>query len=226
MARPAILLVEDDERTRKHLARALESVEEVSLLAAVGTCAEARCEMSRATVDILLTDLGLPDGNGIELIRELRARSPRSQAMVVTVFGDEKNVIASIEAGAQGYLMKDASHTHLAESLRQLLAGGSPISPSIARHLLRRLRPSLPPSAEPSAEPSPEETRPALSARETEVLQLIAKGFSFPEIAEILAISVHTVTTHVRNTYKKLEVNSRGEAVYEALQLGLIEVDG
>lgn len=215
-----MLLVEDDERTRTHLARAVGAVEEVSLADAVGTFAEALERIDRSAPDILLTDLGLPDGSGIGLIRHLRKRAPGAQAMVVTVFGDEKNVISSIEAGACGYLLKDGSDAYVADSLRQLLAGGSPISPSIARHLLRRLQPA--PTPEPKAS-SPEP--PILSNREAEILKLIAKGFSFPEIAEVLAISVHTVTTHVRNTYKKLEVNSRGEAVYEALQLGLIDVD-
>lgn len=215
-----VLVVEDDPPTRRHLARAIEGHPELDLVRAVGSVAEGRAALSEQQPDVLLTDLGLPDGNGIELIRATREVAPRAVAMAVTALGDEKTVIAAIEAGAAGYLLKDGSSDEIGGAVMELVAGGSPISPSIARHVLRRLH-----REDVEANEEIEGEAPTLTTREHEVLTLIAKGFSFPEIAELLEISAHTVTTHVRHIYQKLEVNSRGSAVYEAVNLGIIQMD-
>jgi DNA-binding NarL/FixJ family response regulator len=138
---------------------------------------------------------------------------------VVTIFGDEAHVVAAIEAGALGYLLKDGTPDYIAGSILDMLAGGSPISPPIARYLLKRFR-----SLE-TTPGTPPVRLPRLSEREREVLGLIVKGFSYAEIARLLGVSAHTVTTHVRSIYGKLEVHSRGEAVYEALQLGLVKIE-
>ncbi len=163
----------------------------------------------------LLVDLGLPDMSGIEIIREAARRYPDTDAMVVTVFGDEEHVLASIAAGATGYLLKDSLPEEFVDVIKELRAGGSPISPVIARKLLKKLRPVN--------DVAPSLDQPALSARESEILSLISKGFRFTEIAALLEISPHTVTTHVKKTYQKLAVHSRGEAVYEASRMGLIK---
>jgi len=173
--------------------------------------------LSRDAPDGLLTDLGLPDGNGIELIRELRRSSPGSAVIVITTFGDEKTVIAPIEAGASGYLLKDGSVEEIGAALVELAAGGSPIRPSIARQILRRLQ---------REDAEPKSAAPHLTERAHEISSSIAEGFSFPEIAGLLSISTHTVTTRVRHIYRRLEVTSRASAVYEAVQLGLIRIDG
>jgi DNA-binding NarL/FixJ family response regulator len=186
----------------------------LELFAAVGDLASARQAMSKATPDVLLADLGLPDGSGIDLIRETARRHPDTDIMVITVFGDEDHVLASIEAGATGYILKDSLPQEFVDLIKQLRAGGSPISPIIARQLLKRLKPR-------GIAPSPTEETP-LSVRESEVLGLIAKGFSFGEIARLLAVSQHTVISHVKKIYQKLAVHSRGEAVYEASKMGLI----
>ena len=215
-----VLVVEDDGPTRAHLIRAIEAHDRLELRAAYGTFAEARRALQEADAtppDVLLTDLGLPDGNGIDLIRQARESCPDTQSMVVTVFGDEQSVIRSLEAGASGYLLKDGTIESIGASILELLSGGSPISPPIARYLLRRFQPGTESEEAPSATVQ-------LTGRETEILGLIAKGFSFPEIARLLEISSHTVTTHVRHIYGKLEVNSRGEAVYEAMSQGIIKV--
>jgi DNA-binding NarL/FixJ family response regulator len=211
-----VFLVEDDAPTREHLARAVESHPALALIGRAATVAEGLAQLAREAPDVLLTDLGLPDGSGIELIRALRGRAPGALAMVVTALGDEKTVIAAIEAGASGYLLKDGSFAEIGAALLELVAGGSPISPSIARYVLRRLQHE---GAGATAD------APKLTAREHEVLTLIAKGFSFPEIAGLLMVSAHTVTSHVRHIYEKLEVSSRASAVYEAVQLGLIRLD-
>jgi DNA-binding NarL/FixJ family response regulator len=221
MAPHRVLLVEDDAPTRQHLARAVEAHPGLALLGAAATLAEGRGLLAREAPDVLLTDLGLPDGSGIDLIRELRRSAPGAVAMAITALGDERTVISAIEAGASGYLLKDGSLAEVGEALMDLVAGGSPISPGVARYLLRRLQRSADVPAAPAQDPD----APHLTEREHEILSLIAKGFSFPEIAGLLAISAHTVTTHVRHIYEKLEVTSRGSAVYEAVQLGLIRLE-
>lgn len=213
--RHSVLLVEDDEATRARLARAVEAHPHLRLSHGAASCRDARAALARETPDVLLTDLGLPDGSGIDLIREVRRRGLPTEAMVITVFGDERHVIAAIEAGATGYLLKDGASNYVTDSILQLLAGGAPISPPIARHLLTRFR-------DEATRPPPREAAPALTEREREVLLYLVKGFTGPEIGRFLAISAHTVASHVKSIYRKLEVRSRGEAVYEALQLGLV----
>jgi DNA-binding NarL/FixJ family response regulator len=217
--RHPVVIVEDDENTRARLGRAVEAHPELTLAAMAGSIAEGRAALAAHKPAVLLCDLGLPDGSGIDLIREARRTNTDTLAMVITVFGDESHVVAAIEAGAMGYLLKDESPEHIGRSILEILAGGSPISPPIARHLLRRFR-TVPAEAGIAADELPH-----LSEREHQVLTLIVKGFSYAEIAGLLGVSGHTVTTHVRSIYRKLEVHSRGEAVYEALQLGLVKLD-
>jgi DNA-binding NarL/FixJ family response regulator len=218
VARRRVLIVEDDEPTRERLVRAVAAHEELELAAAVGTCRDALASLRRDAPDVMLTDLALPDGNGIELIRAARALSSDVLSMAISVFGDEKSVLGAIEAGARGYLLKDASAEGVGTAILQLLAGGSPITPAIAQHLILHFQENVPAAA---PEPGPE-----LSQREREVLELVVRGFTFPEIARALELSPHTIGTFVRRIYRKLEVSSRGEAVFEALQLGLVKLDG
>jgi DNA-binding NarL/FixJ family response regulator len=138
--------------------------------------------------------------------------------MVITVFGDERHVVAAIEAGALGYLLKDGSAEYVGRSILALVAGGSPVSPAIARHLLRRF-------GSPAAGVAGGDAPPRLTERESETLRLIMKGFSYAEAASVMGVAESTVTSHVRSIYRKLEVHSRSEAVYEALQLGLVKLD-
>lgn len=225
MAPYRVLLVEDDPATRRQLARAVSGHADLELVGPAASVAEGRKLLAEERPSVLLTDLGLPDGSGIELIRDLRESAPNALAMAITALGDEKTVIAAIEAGAAGYLLKDGSSAEVGDAIIDLIGGGSPISPSIARHVLRRIQREDDAPAEPRPAPAAQTGEaPQLTAREHEVLTLIAKGFSFPEIAEILGISAHTVTTHVRHIYRKLEVGTRGSAVYEAVSLGLIDL--
>ncbi len=215
MKKHSIVLVEDDEATRSRLARAIRSHPDLDLVGEASSLHTARVELERETPDVLLVDLGLPDGSGIDLIREVKRSGAPTEAMVITVFGDEQHVVAAIEAGASGYILKDGSSQYVAASILELVNGGSPISPAIARHLLRRFREPAP--------PAPALDAPDLTSREREVLGLLVKGFTFSEIGDLLGISAHTVTTHVKHIYGKLEVRSRAEAVYEALHLGMFK---
>jgi len=213
----SVALVEDERVTRARIARVIEGHPRLRLVGAAGTVAAGRALLERETPDVLLTDIDLPDGTGVELIAWLRARGAATASMVVSVFGDEQHVVEAIEAGALGYLLKDGDADYIATSILEMLDGGSPISPPIARYLLRRLQ-SPPGDTAASAGPAPR-----LSPREQEVLNLIAKGFSYAEIAGLLGLTPPTVATHTRGIYRKLDVHSRGEAVYEALQLGLVK---
>ena len=221
-----VLLVEDEPGFAERFAGIVRSDPEFELIGIAPNCAAARAILSHTAPDILLADLGLPDGSGIDIIRETAERYPDCDIMVVTVFGDEDHVLASIEAGAAGYVLKDSIPEEFLGLLRQLRAGGSPITPVIARKLLSRFKSDSSRAdahaAGPKAAPPQPDGPSVLSPRETEVLTYIAKGFSFNEIAELLGMSAHTVTTHVKRIYQKLAVHSRGEAVYEATQMGLL----
>ncbi len=212
-----VMIVEDDPAFLNRFCKIVTSNPAFELFAAVTNGVAARESLARGAPDILLIDLGLPDVSGTQIIRETSVRYPDTDIMVVTVFGDEEHVLASIEAGATGYLLKDSLPKEFIDLIQQLRAGGSPISPIIARQLLKRLRPTQPllPTGAPDHK--------SLSARESEILCLIAKGFSFGELAKLLEISPHTVTTYVKKIYQKLAVHSRGEAVYEASRRGLIK---
>lgn len=244
----SVLLVEDDARTRARLVRAIAAHAELSLLADVGSGAEARAVLAQSAPAVLLTDLGLPDCSGIELIHETRQAHPDTRSMVITVFGDEGHVVEAIRAGASGYLLKDASSRELGRSIIELLAGGSPISPAVARYLLRHLQapakdvsreasrgesrassllqapihPGRSELSRDSCDSPPAHSSDRLSEREIEVLHLVADGGSYAEIAKQLFVSVNTVGTHIKHIYDKLAVNSRGKAVRQAEQLGLL----
>jgi DNA-binding NarL/FixJ family response regulator len=210
----SVAVVDDNDFHRQHLCDAIQAAPELRLVGVASDAASGCALLSRDCIDVVLVDLGLPDRSGLEVIRYARQRCPGTDLMVVTVFTDERHVLESIEAGATGYLLKDATPEELRQAVLEIVAGGSPISPLMARHLLKRFqRPPAP--QEPGA-------KDVLSAREIGVLQLIAKGLSVKETADVLALSPMTVSTHVKNIYRKLAVNSRAEAVYEAGRLGLL----
>jgi DNA-binding NarL/FixJ family response regulator len=213
-----IWLTEDDGPVRDRLATLLRNWDGGELVGVCATLNEAIAGIAANALDLLITDLKLPDGNGIEAIRTLRLKQPSAEAMVISVLADEATVLNAIEAGASGYLYKDADPVDLIEAVNELMAGRSPISPRIARILVRRL-------GEGRQAGAPPETRQAnLTPREMDILWGIAKGFTYGELAGQLKISRQTVPVHVRNIYRKLEASNRSEAVYEAIRLGLIRL--
>jgi DNA-binding NarL/FixJ family response regulator len=213
-----IVLVEDDRPVRERLVGLVEQWPGGRLVAACATLGEALDAISTHELDLLITDLKLPDGSGVEAIRQLAVRRPRAEAMVISVLADERTVLDAIEAGASGYLHKDADSIDLVEAITDLLAGRSPISSGIARVLVRRL------SDRPEEASSDDDPRPRLTPRETDILWGIAKGFTYSELADRLGISRQTVPVHVRNIYRKLQASNRSEAVFEAARLGLIRL--
>jgi DNA-binding NarL/FixJ family response regulator len=216
----AIVLVEDDAAFQDAFRAAVSAAADLSVIGVAATVAQARVMLEGPAADVLVVDLGLPDGSGIDVIREAHARWPDCAIMVSTTFADERHVIASIEAGASGYLLKDSALPAIPEDIRVLHGGGSPISPRIARQVLMRFRPDEKPVDEAAA--ADRAAAPSLSEREQETLQLITRGFSFDEIAELMNVSRNTVLTFVRRIYTKLEVRSKTEAVFEARAHGLL----
>lgn len=203
-----VLLVEDDIPTQQWLVQLLDATREARVVHACATVADAVAWLrGNHTANIVLTDLGLPDGSGLDVIREA-CRHPGREVLVLSIFGDERNVLAAIDAGASGYILKDGNLDAVRDHLHCLRTGGAPLSPRIARTLIRRSRSEAHPAV---AIDQP----PLLSERELEVLTGVGKGFSYAEVADALGITTNTVRTHVRKIYEKLAVNSRMEAVYE-----------
>jgi len=205
-----LLIVEDHPGFREALTKGL-SATGFTIAAACPSGEEALSVVDEARPDAAIVDLGLVGMRGVDVIRELRARIPELPVLVLTIFENPADIVAAIEAGAQGYLLKGVRIDEIAEGLRQISNGLSPISPAVARHLLARMR-------EPARNvlPSP------LTAREQELLELLVRGHSYADAAKALCISVNTVQTHVRNIYKKLEVSTKAEAAFIALKEGWV----
>jgi DNA-binding NarL/FixJ family response regulator len=218
-----ILLLEDDDPVRDRLARIIESWPGGRLIAACATLGEATRLIGDNAIDLLITDLNLPDGHGVQAIRLLRERQPKAEAMVISVLADDRTVIEAIEAGATGYLLKDSDPIDIVAAIGDLLAGRSPISSKIARTIVRRLGSRDTPSGSASDPPAAADAQ-LLTPREMDILWGIAKGFTYGELADRLQISKQTVPVHIRNIYRKLQANNRSEAVYEASRRGLIKL--
>lgn len=212
-----ILIVEDSDATRQRFEDAITVGGVFELTGSVATFAEAKQFIITTPPDILLTDLDLPDGNGVDLIKLINLPSIATQlAIVISVFGDAHHVIEALKAGASGYLLKDDTCMSINDAISQMVDGGAPISPSIARYLLNELSITT---------QSTEENQAAaelLTPREREVLLLVSKGYTSKEIAKMLELSYYTVREYVSNIYKKLSVKNKMQAVSEATLLGLI----
>lgn len=221
-----VLVVEDDAVTRRALCLGIEKEPAFKLLDALDSVKSALSWLLHQPVDVLLVDLGLPDGSGIDIIRFCAQRYPACNIMVITTSSDQDSVVDSIEAGASGYVLKDAGQLDIGRSLLDLHTGGSPVSPVIARKLLSRMRDdkkvndALLEQVDCAAG-----SQIFLTKREATILDLIACGDSYGDVARQLTLSVGTVQTHIKNIYEKLSVHSRGEAVYEANRRGLLQMD-
>lgn len=182
-------------------------------VSAVHSLGAARDWISRHAPDIALLDLGLPDGNGAELIRPLHARHPACACVITTIYADDRHLFPALRAGAAGYLLKDQPREKVIASLRGIVAGEPPLSPAIAQRLLRLFGDS-------------DETAQAedqkLTPRERETLGLIAKGFKLPEVAAQLGVTRNTAAGFVKMVYRKLNISSRAEAAMEAARMGLV----
>lgn len=229
-ARVNVILIEDDPATQDRLAHIIRSSSALNLLGIASNAQEAYNLLLVNNPEVVLVDLGLPDSSGVEIIRWVSLNKPQVETLVITAFGDESHVIRSLEAGASGYLLKDYSAEEIAEHIVEVHAGGSPISPMIARQLLNRIQSDSAPvansggySTSPTTpRPKTQDTEVALTDRELMVIRQVAKGFNTVEIGLQLGISSHTVATHVKRIYRKLQVSNRAEAVFEASASGLL----
>ncbi len=213
-----IALVEDDPVVRAHFVDLIASQAQLSLIGAAADIAEAR-DLIQQQPELFLVDLGLPDGSGLDLIGAIR-RGCGARVLVITSFGDRETVVAAIEAGADGYLLKDSPSQGLIEGIQITLQGGAPISAAAAVYLLDKLR--RPDPTRQAAKGNTDEAQ--LTVREIELLQCFARGESYKEAARSLNISPQTVGGFVKSIYRKLAVHSRGEAVFTAVRQGQLRI--
>jgi DNA-binding NarL/FixJ family response regulator len=226
-----VFVVEDQTKILRNQLKLLEGSAEIQVVGTALSGEAALVEVPLKTPEVLLLDLGLPGISGIDVTREVKARWPAIEILIFTIFDEEEKVLEAVKAGASGYLLKGATTDKIVEAIKEVKAGGTVIQPNLARRLLRHFRVPLPSGAEPQPPPAQrrapqleeERVRP-LSERETEILQLIAKGVSNSEAARLLSLSKATIRTHLEHIYQKLEVTNRVEAVTEGIRKGLISV--
>lgn len=212
---PSALLVDDLPASRAWMGKALALAFPGIAVREAGSLAEGLLAIDPPPA-LAVIDLGLPDGSGTQLIEVLRRAARPPLCLVATVFDDDGHLFPALRAGAEGYLLKDQSVEAVAEALRGIAAGRPPLSPSIARRLLAHFRPV------PASTPEPDSP---LTARETDVLRAVAKGYTVQQAATLLQLSPHTVAGYLKEVYRKLAVGSRAEATLEAARRGLIAAD-
>ena len=210
MKRMNLCIVEDNVALLKSLAARLSREPDIRVASANASAEDALEQCPWGEVDILLADIDLPGMSGIELIRRVRENAPAVLSMAFTICEDRATVFAALKAGAYGYVLKGDSPQDLLESLRELSRGGSPMSPSIARQVIREFH------------PVEEGEGGALTPREQDVLKLVAEGRLYKEIADAFGLSAHTVHTHIKRIYGKLHAHGRTDAVHKARVAGLL----
>jgi DNA-binding NarL/FixJ family response regulator len=206
-----VAIVEDDKGIRQSLEWLLESSPEFSCVAACGSAEEAWTLLPKAAPQVVLMDINLPARSGIECTVRLKELLPSVQVVMITVYDDSEKVFNALRAGASGYILKRAEPEKILQAIREVHAGGVPMSGEIARKVLSTFREPTPISA-----PADEQN---LSRREQEILELLAQGDSNKDIASKLSISIETVTWHLRHIYSKLHVRSRTQAALKFLSL-------
>jgi len=204
-----ILLVDDHPVVREGLRGMLLAEDDLTVVAEAGGAAEAVAAVRAHEPDVVLMDLRMPGGDGVEATARVLAQRPATRVVVLTTYDTDADILRAVEAGAAGYLLKDASRAELAQAIRAAARGETVLAPSVAAKLVSRMR-------------SPVE----LSRREIEVLRLVARGRTNAEIGRELLISEATVKTHLLRTFAKLDVSDRTAAVTAALERGILPAPG
>lgn len=215
----AVLVIEDLPDIRSWLVDTVRVAFPDAEVTAIGRCGDGIDALARQSFDVVLTDLELPDGSGVSVIRALRQQQPMALSVVVTIHDDDEHLFPALQAGAFGYLLKEASRQELVAQLQRIADGEPPLSPPIARRMLAYFSQGGPRVVDVTRF-DPHEV--ALNGRETDILQRVAKGYTLPEIAGQLNLSRHTVADYVKQIYRKLNVSSRAEAALEAARRGLV----
>ncbi len=220
-----VLLVDQDARMRNVVSQELNQDARISLVSSASNLREGKVIISRYEFDVLLLDFSLGDGMGFDLIKYMKMHRPSAEAIVMSVMDDEEHAITAFELGATGYLVKNSWFGNFSQAVLQVANGGAFISPNLARRLVQKL--AAVHHAEMHAASSHHGVTNGhgdgvLSTREKEILELVASGHTSPEIAVHINISGQTVTTHMKNIYRKLQVHSRAQAVMQAKNQGLL----
>ncbi|SHJ16963.1 DNA-binding response regulator, NarL/FixJ family, contains REC and HTH domains [Hymenobacter daecheongensis DSM 21074] len=210
-----VLLYEDNPDLRASLSQLLAGSPDLQVVGALGHCRQAVADVERLAPDVILMDIDMPGMTGIEGLRRIKAVAPQVNVVMLTVFEDNDRVFEAICAGADGYLLKKTSPIRLLDAIGEVRLGGAPMTPGIARQVLRLFPRSKAPVL------ANEEPVGHLSAREQEVLGLLVEGYSYKMIAADRGISIDTVRSHIKKIYEKLHVRSMTEAVSKALRQGL-----
>ncbi len=204
------LILEDHAETRQVLQKVLQDIRPGIHLYEAASLRQARQKLyEQRHFDLVIVDIGLPDGDGTDFVREVAQTFTDSYIVIYTIYDDERHVFNALRAGANGYLVKEYSQRELTEMLRGILNGQPPLSPAIAQHILDSFH-------------IPQQGNIDLTSRESEVLTLLAKGYNRKEIAEMLKLTINTISWYIKQIYQKLDVHSRAEATLEALRMGLV----
>ena len=206
-------IVEDDPPLLSFYSALVTVSDDMVLSFAERKLADARAQLTKGIPDLCMVDLGLPDGSGVELVRELKAMRADCKVLVMTVLGDRKTVMTALKAGADGYILKSLNQADIQMHMRQTLNGFTPISPQVATYLIEMLQSKSVPGSE---------STQSLTPREVEVLSVCGRGLTYDETAQVLGITANTVRDFVKKIYAKLDVHSRAEALFEASSLGLL----
>ena len=203
----SVSIVEDDPQVRSSLAKLIDSTPGFACVSRHGSAEKALEEIPKIKPQVALMDINLPGINGVECVRRLKPQSPDTQIIMLTVYQNTEHIFNALAAGATGYMLKQTPPAELLAAIKEVHGGGSPMSSHIARKIVQSFQQPAPVSAEAQS----------LSPREAEVLDLLAKGFLYKEIADQMKVSYATVHTHIRHVYEKLHVRSRTEAVAKHL---------
>lgn len=207
-----VSLIEDVREVRESLRLLINGTPGFACVHSYRSMEDALTGIEGSDVDVILTDIGLPGMDGVDGTRVLRERFPAVPVLALTVYDDDENVFNAICAGASGYLLKNTPPARLLESLREVAAGGAPMSPEVARRVLGLFRQFRPPERHPVS----------LTPQELTLLKLMVEGHHYKTAAAEMGVSINTVSFHLRHIYEKLEVHSKTEAVARALREGLI----
>jgi len=203
-----VSIVEDSDKLRGTLVRALNRAEGIHCLSEYANAEDALKALPQDRPNVVLMDINLPGMNGVECVRHLKPLLPETQIVMLTVYEDTENIFSALKAGATGYMLKRTTQAELLDAIREVHRGGSPMTTHIARKVVQTLQQA----------PAPSQAAEALSPREQEVLDYLAKGFLYKEIADKLGIGYETVHTYIRRIYEKLQVRTRTEAVAKFLR--------